>query len=237
MLITELPLGSLVLLGAYKGVPLKWMKVDNQILCLSTNIGRFEFDSPEKDNPIDLRKDNGDNRYSFSNIDQFLNNTGENWYISTHEYDERPPYADAPSFLTEFKEDELDCMEDHRFEAIDSDNNVSEWMTRKVWLPSVNNFVEEAMTTHEATEKRFAKLPALRDMWTRSGFENEGSFAKQILSNGSLADREVADRAHIFPLCKLSDDVELEMNGGLYIPHLKSVEPVLEGDLRTILGW
>lgn len=237
MLITELPLGAFVLLGAYRGVPLKWTKVDNQILCLSTNIGRFEFDSPEKDNPIDLRKDNGDNRYSFSNIDQFLNNTGENWYIPTHEYDEAPPYADAPSFLTEFKEEELDCMEDHRFEAIDSDNNVSEWLTRKVWLPSVNNFVEEALTTHEATEKRFAKLPALLDMWTRSGFENEGSFAKQILSNRAIEVREVADRAHIFPLCKLSDDVELEMDGGLYIPHLKSVEPVLEGDLRTILGW
>lgn len=237
MLITELPLGSLVLLGAYKGVPLKWTKVDTQILCLSTNIGKFEFDFSEEDNPKDLRRDNGNNRYSLSNIDQFLNNAGEDWYIPTHEYDERPPYSHAPSFLTEFTDEELDCMADHRFEAINSDDDLSEWLTRKVWLPSVNNFVEEAMTTHEATEKKFAKLPALLDMWTRSGFENEGSFAKKILSNGSIADSEVADREYIFPLCKLSDDVELEMDGGLYIPRLKSVESVSENDLRTILGW
>ena len=237
MLITELPLGSPVLLGAYKGAPLKWTKVDTQILCLSTIIGQFEFDSPEENHPQELRINHGNNRYSLSNIDQFLNNAGENWYIPTHEYDEEPSYADAPSFLTEFKEEELDCMEDHRFEAIDSDDNMSEWLTRKVWLPSANNFVEEALTAYERTEKRFAHLPAPLVMWTRSGFEDEGAYAKQLLNDGSIADRDVADRAHIFPLCKLSDDVELEMEGGLYIPRLKSVEPVLEDDLRTILGW
>ena len=45
------------------------------------------FDYPEKTNPDSYRRGGGNNRWMHSNLRQWLNKSGTNWYTAQHEYD------------------------------------------------------------------------------------------------------------------------------------------------------
>ena len=93
------------------------------ITLMSKNVIRnAAFDANEPNNPsydeeqgVDVRGEWGNNRWSVSNIRQWLNSKGaaNNWFIPQHEYDEEPntryiyedyAYADAPGFLAGFSD-------------------------------------------------------------------------------------------------------------------------------------
>lgn len=75
------------------------------------------FDAKEPNNNDTNRKNYGNNRYKDSNIRQWLNKSGPDWFEKTHSADEPPTnagtnnygtgYDDRNGFLTHFTEDEL----------------------------------------------------------------------------------------------------------------------------------
>lgn len=72
--------------------------------CLPTS--PVMFDAKEPDNPLHIYvRDNGSNRWKESNLRQWMNKTGLNWYEPQHEYD-TPPTKPDPATVTGL----LDCF-------------------------------------------------------------------------------------------------------------------------------
>ena len=89
------------------------------ITLMTKNIIRHvAFDAAEPDNPDLTHKASGDNRWSVSNIRQWLNSNATNsWFNAQHTYDAPPTsdnvsgedgtYSDAPGFLAGFSSEVL----------------------------------------------------------------------------------------------------------------------------------
>ena len=109
------------------------------------------FDAHEPNNPDAERASNGNNRYSVSNIDQWLNSSAPagQWYSARHEYDEPPTeenvylgrndYAKDAGFLNGFRNNFIDALKSTTLKvALNTvtDGGGSEDITRKVFLAS-----------------------------------------------------------------------------------------------------
>ena len=109
------------------------------------------FDAQEPSNSSSGRKNYGNNRYSVSNIDQWLNkdSVGGEWYVAAHSEDHSPdtasttggfrtPYAGRPAFLYNFTTDEKNAILITSIRVImpDIDGGLTEIISRKVFLPS-----------------------------------------------------------------------------------------------------
>jgi hypothetical protein len=107
------------------------------------------FDAREPNNPNDNRKDYGNNRYSVSNIDQWLNkdSAAGAWYVAQHPYDRPPnadyvtyntPYDTRPGFLYHFSTEEKNAILNTTIRVVKPsvDGGGYEDITRKVFLPS-----------------------------------------------------------------------------------------------------
>ena len=125
------------------------------ITLMTKNIIRLAaFDAAEPDNSDSNRKSGGNNRWSVSNIRQWLNSSGAagSWFTAQHEYDAAPTsayvhdakgaYADAPGFLAGFSTDVLQHFTDitnitalHKVDNGGSSGG-SEETVDKVFLPS-----------------------------------------------------------------------------------------------------
>ena len=87
-------------------------------------IRKAAFDAAEPNNTNSNRKNNGNNRWSVSNIRQWLNSSGAagSWWTAQHDYDAPPTsgnvfdaagaYADAPGFLAGFSANVLQHFTD-----------------------------------------------------------------------------------------------------------------------------
>ena len=127
------------------------------ITLMTKNLIRYAaFDAKEPNNPNLDRKDGGNNRWSVSNIRQWLNSSGAagKWFKAQHNYDEAPTadkvtdvngesfpagaYADDPGFLAGFSPAVLQHFTDiTNITAIpDVDGSGSETTVDKVFLPS-----------------------------------------------------------------------------------------------------
>ena len=155
---SELQCGSKIRFGSYSvegevAHQIKWIKVNSDdTTILTEHIEDFRaFDAKERNNEDEYRRRYGNNRYSVSNIDQFLNSSNDKWYNASHKFDEPPTrskvtdhteYADHPGFLCCFKEWELDTIIDTEITtalAICDGNDKYETVVRKVFLPSLTN--------------------------------------------------------------------------------------------------
>ena len=113
--ISTLESGSKVRLGTYNGAPLGWIVARDSVtqelrVVLDTDsvaaIGTMQYDAPEPSNPDSDRQSIGNNKYSVSNINQWLNSDGaaNEWYTAQHTYDTPPDYQDRAGFLNEWSE-------------------------------------------------------------------------------------------------------------------------------------
>ena len=130
------------------------------ITLMTKNIIRnAAFDAKEPNNPLTdtftgekRRAKYGNNRWSVSNIRQWLNSSGaaNSWFTAQHEYDEAPTvdnvqneegaYANAPGFLAGFSDDVLQHFTDITNTTVlcDADGRgSSETTVDKVFLPSI----------------------------------------------------------------------------------------------------
>lgn len=168
--VSSLPCGAKVRFGSYcvgnEGAhSIRWIKVNSaDTTLLAEHIEDFRaFDAREPNSPQEYRREYGNNRYSVSNIDQFLNSTGDEWYHPQHDADAPPtgeltydstPYLNHPGFLAYFSEAELEAIMPTEIVVAlpqcDSAYRDYEIITRKVFLPSKTNiFGRSTRNTNE----------------------------------------------------------------------------------------
>lgn len=159
--IADLPIGAKLKFGAYSvgdEMPHKicWVKAhrDGTILCEFME-DQCAFDAKEPDNPEEYRRSYGNNRYSLSNIQQFLNAEGYEWFRKSHEYDEASEdrlmynkkfgYNQKPGFLHYFEEWEVEAIEESKIKTalptkdIPTGGEKYETIYTKVFMPSRTN--------------------------------------------------------------------------------------------------
>ena len=120
MKIEELDLGSEIYLGSWSWRGLRaradivWFKTSyNNTFMMKNYIKAVPFDSPEELNPNETRRNNGTNFYPFSNMHQWLNGSGTDWFKPAHEYDTNSYcMPDDFGFLTRFDEQDLAALEE-----------------------------------------------------------------------------------------------------------------------------
>lgn len=167
--LSNLPVGAKVKFGKYQvntedAQPIVWTIVaknhqctpaypENAITLHATEILDLRcFDAKEPDNNDSDRQSYGNNRYSVSNIDQWLNKdsaAGE-WYVAAHDADHSPDtsdnsgnyntqYADKCGFLNAFSiaEKAAILLTTIRIAKPSIDGGSHEDIERKVFLPSV----------------------------------------------------------------------------------------------------
>ena len=153
-------------------------------------IRKAAFDAKEPNNTDSNRKDKGNNRWSVSNIRQWLNSDGAagSWWSAQHEYDAPPiaanvsdaagAYADAPGFLAGFSADVLQHFTDitNTINLNNVDGGGTETTVDKVFLPSSTemgyvNLTEGSQLskfTDEASRKKTLSSGQSGAYWLRS---------------------------------------------------------------------
>ena len=185
-------------------------------------IRKAAFDAAEPNNTNSQRKNGGNNRWSVSNIRQWLNSDGAagSWWSAQHEYDEAPTsgnvsdaagaYADAPGFLAGFSADVLQHFTDitNTTNLNNVDGGGTETTVDKVFLPS---FTEMGLATGEGSHLSIrypdanSRIKSGADgiYWMRShyvvmnphnvGYINpEGNYPNYVFFIGASADNGIA---------------------------------------------
>ena len=164
-------------------------------------IRQAAFDAKEPNNTDSNRKDKGNNRWSVSNIRQWLNSDGAagSWWSAQHEYDAPPiaanvsdaagAYADAPGFLAGFSADVLQHFTDitNTTNLNNVDGGGTETTVDKVFLPSstemgygdltegsqLSKFTDEASRIKKIINGRYGSY-LLRSIDTESSAKSSG---------------------------------------------------------------
>ena len=115
------------------------------------------FDAKEPNNTNSDRQQRGNNRYSVSNIDHWLNSTASagQWYSPQHATDQSPnstnvsnnPYDTAAGFLNGFDTRFIAAIQDTTFKVARNtvtDGGGYDTLTRKVFLPSKAELLNQA---------------------------------------------------------------------------------------------
>ena len=116
------------------------------------------FDAKEPNNTDSGRQNNGNNRYSVSNIDHWLNSTASagQWYSPQHDTDQSPnstsvvsknPYDTDAGFLNGFDARFIEAIQDTTIKvALNTvtDGGEAETLVRKVFLPSKAELFNQA---------------------------------------------------------------------------------------------
>lgn len=165
--LSNLPVGAKVKFGKYQvntedAQPIVWTIVaknhqctpaypENAITLHTAEILDLRcFDATEPSNSDSNRQSYGNNRYSLSNLDQWLNkNAAANaWYTAAHTADQSPnsssvvyantQYANRPGFLNGFTTDEINAILATTIRVVKPsvDGGSYEDIQRKVFLPS-----------------------------------------------------------------------------------------------------
>ena len=166
--LSNLPIGAKVKFGKYSvngetAEPIVWLVVAqnhsstpaypaNSVTLLTEKIIDFRcFDAKEPNNSNADRAAYGNNRYSLSNIDQWLNKDGGGgaWYSNQHSADQSPSgdslllggtrYAHRPGFLNAFTTPEKNIILNTTIRVLlpSVDGGGYEDVSRKVFLPSL----------------------------------------------------------------------------------------------------
>ena len=160
--IGNLAIGSKVKFGTYKvgnetAVPIIWTIPDknhsgypaNSVTLFTERIiDLLGVDAKEPTNTDTSRQSYGNNRYSQSNLDQWLNDAGPSWWTATHAYDATPNdagmsqptgYNDVNGFKSNFTTEELAAVLDTTIRIAKNtvtDGGSYEDVVRKFFLPS-----------------------------------------------------------------------------------------------------
>lgn len=116
------------------------------------------IDAKEPNNTDSDRRDRGNNRYSVSNIDHWLNSTASagQWYSPQHDTDQSPnstsvvsrnPYDTDAGFLTGFDARFISAIQDTTIKVARNtvtDGGGYDTLTRKVFLPSTAELFNQA---------------------------------------------------------------------------------------------
>lgn len=176
ILISSLPIGAVINMGSYRTQTetreaIRWLLVDKAHSGYDANaatlitqkiIDIIFFDGGEYQNTDADRAKYGNNRYSLSNIRQWLNKSINPWYVATHTYDMSPSsawgqslnvgYNEKQGFLSAFNSQELGIMLQTSVKvakntSVDGGSNI-ETVTDRVFLPSIQELGGSVVNTY-----------------------------------------------------------------------------------------
>ena len=224
MKIGELPIGAELSMG-YNEVEqeLIWVKVSDQNdFVAKTRVGRKAFDAAEYQNTSRQRRTSGNAFVPHSNIFQWLNTAGDNWYQAQHEYDSTPSYYRQCGFLSNFNKAERDAMIPREITVAVPLGSRKEFgktysLTCKVCLPAAS---EIAGQEDEALGVEGAKIPGLETIladytMTRTGVGDGAHIAAWLDYMGSFEKVRARESVPIHPMIRLNGEVDVENNGGV----------------------
>lgn len=210
--LSNLPVGAKVKFGKYQvntedAQPIVWTIVaknhqctpaypENAITLHATEILDLRcFDAKEPSNSIPNRQNYGNNRYSVSNLDQWLNKdaAGGAWYSAAHSADHSPDttagtggygtqYATRPGFLNGFTDDEKAAILSTTIRVVKPsvDGGSYEDVVRKVFLPSRTEIGgdDENNIAEGASWNYYSRASELTTCVTQQCFSNTPSSSK-----------------------------------------------------------
>ena len=147
------PVGTKIKFGSLYGSKIVWRianKSGSSITLISNGIiARYAFDAKEPNNGDSDRRNYGNNRYRYSNLNQWLNSEAGagSWYSAQHSADHAPdstsvvsenPYKSAAGFLSGFTEKEKNYLKtvSRAVGKSDTDGGGTETISARIWLPS-----------------------------------------------------------------------------------------------------
>ena len=192
-LLSSLPLGSKVKFGKYSvegevAQDIIWLVVDTTTPSVTTLLTeklidiRY-FDDMEPNNSDYQRRTDGSNRYSVSNIDQWLNKDGlgGGWYVPQHDADTPPSngdvaYVNRPGFLNAFSNNEKNSIANTIVTCIlsETDGSGSEQITRKIFLPSLTELgiANDDTTIKEGKRWEYLAGKSTNAFTTKQAYDN-----------------------------------------------------------------
>ncbi|MBN1366555.1 MAG: hypothetical protein JW967_01330 [Dehalococcoidales bacterium] len=158
MILTQLPIGTKVR-GKNSGIVFMVGEHEHPgyrgtTLVADNVIGQICLDAPEINNPNERLRMTGYNYYAYSNLHQWLNATGKNWFKPMHEYDIAPSenniaarrnfydkhgynaYEKRPGFLSWFGEAFRDAIYESDLPCIDKKKYCIEYIKAKIFILS-----------------------------------------------------------------------------------------------------
>ena len=214
--LNSLTSGSKVKLGTYDGEPLKWIVARDSVtqdlrLVLDkdsvTAIGNMRYDATETNNSDSNRRSYGNNKYSVSNINQWLNSdsAANEWYTAQHEYDAAPDYQNKAGFLNEWSESDKSVLQETNWTTILSevDGGGVDTFSRKVVLMSTTELGLEEDTGGSRLDifNSDGDRATGSYYWTRTPNPSTSHFAYQVSRTGGLVDIGVNSAYGVRPIC------------------------------------
>ena len=199
--LNSLTSGSKVKLGTYDGEPLKWIVARDSVtqdlrLVLDKDsviaIGNMRYDATETNNSDSNRRSYGNNKYSVSNINQWLNSdsAANEWYTAQHEYDAAPDYQNKAGFLNEWSESDKSVLQETNWTTILSevDGGGVDTFSRKVVLMSTTELGLEEDTGGSRLDifNSDGDRATGSSYWTRTPNPSTSSDVRQVYPAGSL---------------------------------------------------
>ena len=241
MLISDLPIGAKLKFGTFDEEDIRWIKVsaDSDFIA-ETRTGFLSYDRAEGTNVSRARRNYGNNFFPHSNIAQWLNAIGLDWFHSAHEYDEIPQYNRIPGFLSNFAQKELESLVDREIVVAVPLGSRKEFgktyrTSLKVCLPSASEigYEDDCLSCEgEKLDEVAALVNRLnRDATvTRTGVKDGGHV---ITYFGSTPEETTASRPYsIHPMIRIRKDVEIsdapDGSGYFYIPDTEFINKFLE---------
>lgn len=226
MKLKHAPIGTKVQFGVagdfVNGRDLNWIKVreDNTFIARTTDlVGCFDFIEPT--NTSRDRRRNGNNYYPHSNINQWLNSAGNDWYVPQHAYDESPFYSKNRGFLSCLSPLERTVLKPHKFPIQVPLGSKKEFgkiteMEAKVWLPSASNLGymsgENSAEDSEYVFPEQIRVDLIRYagygvIMTRTPYQDAGHI--KVAKNYIVRKTSCSDSAYVLPMIELDGDIEL----------------------------
>lgn len=228
--VKDLVLDDTIAFGYFSNQVFTWKVVDTQsdngaIFAADQNCGNLVWDQPENatdnPNPITNRKNQGNNRWAYSNIRQWLNSdavAGE-WYTPQHEYDVAPSYKTWNGFLNLFTDAEKDAIVLRTNTCIldKNDGGGTETVQDKIWFPSSYETGKEVTKEGYKFEKydgTNASTAYQNNWWLRTinnptGSADTASNVRFVGSGGSVGGYNASNGYSVRPFCQLKSDTWL----------------------------
>lgn len=207
--ISDISLGDKILFGQWGTAVQSWTVCDTQdkesgfvTVCLdgiATGSNKY-FDALETNNPISARASQGNNRWAYSNVRQWLNSdaASSSWFVAQHDYDVRPNYYNIKGWLADFTGYEKEILVPHKSKCIldTNDGGGSETVYDKMFLASSYavglEFAFPLEDEHEyelfdsSSARSFAANWWLRTVNNASGTPSTASGVRVVYSSGAL---------------------------------------------------
>lgn len=216
LLISSLASGTKVKLGKWKNTDLQWKVARDtsdqsiRLVLEPTSVsllGNKMYDNKEPSNSDSNRRNNGNNRYIYSNIHQWLNATkASGWYTAQHSADAAPAYSSSPGFLSGWSENHVNALDKATLTTSRSrvDGGGTETFVARVALISTTELGLQSGTGGGRLDifNSDGDRSTGTYYWTRTPYPSNSNGAYPVTSAGDLNYDGLVFGAHgVRPLC------------------------------------